>query len=512
MKPLVDAILVILLFGSIAFGTYQHNEPLQTELAARKIMPVSPVPTGDSGALGIHKGLYWFQVGAWAANRRDGYISAFSGNTVTGASVEIRVRTPQKLIDRNAALAYWVGINLPNQAFIQVGYYIWQYGDYRAQLFWTYQRPPPDDAYVTKLGSYLNGNGTWLTVSLTSSGPTWSAYSGNQKLGSADLRDSGTSSGYAISAVAEVAGTTRTDNVLGPVEFRILSYRDESKTWHNADYALSLRGYGAGSDQAQVWPDYGVESLLGENNHWLAGSGLPIQTEGGFVWPWLRVTVTSPYGTTSGDGWYLYQSTVQPSISNTTYYMTKYVTKMERIVFAGWSVNGEAPEDPDGYGFSVTENMSISAVFQKQFFVRVSSPYGEARGSGWYDEGSQMEVSVTPTSVREAGFLGQLGVGKTFANWQENNVILTQSSTVTITVTAPGTIEAGWTTNYGLLPYLGLAVIGAIVIGLVIISLKTRSQRRPRNQLIFCIECGKRLPAGSKYCNYCGTMQTSQVP
>jgi hypothetical protein len=70
--------------------------------------------------------LCWLQAGA----------SASGAGTVTGASVEIRILTPQKLVDPDAGLSYWVGINLPNDAFIEVGYLV--YRTNQARTFWEY--------------------------------------------------------------------------------------------------------------------------------------------------------------------------------------------------------------------------------------------------------------------------------------------------------------------------------------------------------------------------------------
>ncbi len=76
-----------------------------------------PVPSTQPD--NVTAGQYWFQVGAYAANGNGNYGDRF-GIPVTGASVEIRIKYYQHPIDSD--LGYWVGINLPGNSFIQVGY------------------------------------------------------------------------------------------------------------------------------------------------------------------------------------------------------------------------------------------------------------------------------------------------------------------------------------------------------------------------------------------------------
>src|SRR5208337_2518138 len=116
---------------------------------------------------------YWFQVGAWAANA-NGYGSNF-GIPVTGASVQIRILSNQTLQHPDDELVYWVGVTLPNDAFIQVGYIVNAINNGGApSQFWEYF--PPGTAnenlggFQGKVGSIVGTNGTWITFSLESLG------------------------------------------------------------------------------------------------------------------------------------------------------------------------------------------------------------------------------------------------------------------------------------------------------------------------------------------------------
>lgn len=223
----------------------------------------------------------WFQVGA----KTEGQLVA------TGASVEIRLLTPQPLPESSAALSYWVGLPLPNNAFIQVGYIIWQ--EPFARWFWEYFPPGTtskgiDPGFLGQVGGAIAPNGTWIKFVVASTGTAWSAYVNGQKVGSVDLgiRDS---KGLTPYAVAEVAGTTRTSNALGPVEFRNLTYRDTGGIWRIAPVGKAYIG-----NVPSASNHYGVKGLPGEDNHWLAGSDLPVDES--YLWPRYHVTVCVHYG------------------------------------------------------------------------------------------------------------------------------------------------------------------------------------------------------------------------
>jgi hypothetical protein len=274
-------------------------------------------PHPDTASI-TESNLYWFQVGAYAASDT-GYGDDF-GQSVTGASVEIRV-LDQKLTHADTDDSYWVGLNLPNDAFIQAGYTLNpQYNSGHPSWFWEYFLP---GTAAEGTGGFLGdewksagNNGTWVKFSITSSGTVWSAFDDDRLLGKIDLSiaNSGTSGPYAS---AESAQTNWTDNILGPVEFRNLSYRDAYGVWHPATAAVTLCGYSVGSANYTGNYPYGVEGIPGENNHWLAGSGLQYTPEGQYIWPWYYVNVKSTLGSTTGSGWYTENSQVTPEAETT---------------------------------------------------------------------------------------------------------------------------------------------------------------------------------------------------
>jgi len=395
-------------------------------------------------------GKYWFQVGA---------IIDGAGYGATGGSVEIRVLSPQKPPERGAALAYWIGINLPNDAFIQAGYDLGQ--DPYPNWFWEYYPPGTASSasvWFGKEGDSVGPNGTWIKFSVAvSSGTTWSAYVDDRAVGSVDLHTTwATDMPYAM---AEVAGTTRLDNVLGPVEFRNLSYRDSNGLWHLASSARELCCYGAGSSQPYTYFPYSVFSIPGQNNHWLAGSNLPSQTNvspfgfGRSLWPWYYVTVE---GRPSLNGWYGSGSIIYPPTPAPI-----QINQNQRQVFQGWSANHGIPQSQ----IEVSQDLTIKPVYVDQYYVTVTSPYGQVTGSRWYNSGSRAEISVNPTVIPRTDILSSLGVRTVFNGWT-GDYSSTQNP-ASVMVTRPMSIEASWTTDYGLLLPLILLLCGIAIVILI---------------------------------------------
>lgn len=400
--------------------------------------------------------VYWFQVGVFAES---------NFGPITGDSVEIRILSPQALTDSNADLSYWVGISLPNNAFIQVGYLIWQ--SKTPQSFWTYiaNTSEEDSAYKTTLGSEIGANNTWVKFSLEADkGTVWGVYLDDVRIGEVDLGAGSTNTGpYAF---GEVARTIRTDNQLA-AEFRNLAYRDTSSNWHLANSGSAYCCYGAGSDTlpSSVPYPYDVITKPGENNHWTVVTTRTTESfSGRRLWPWYQVDVTSDIGRTSGSGWYIQGSTVQPQVDT----LQSNVTPEERLVFTGWRVNNTQPTSTDAnITLTVESNLSLSASYSKQFYVNVTSSMGATSGTGWYDEGANATFSVEPAKIPSSTWLSIFRVGKDFDRWTGN--YSAQDNPATLPVNDPKQIQAAWRTDYGVLPILTLMIVGLLGVGILLL-------------------------------------------
>ena len=447
------AFVVLLLLGLSLFGAWQISTNQMSSHEKRGL-----ATTNDSAS-----SLYWFQAGIWASK------------IVTGASVEIRILTPQRHTHSGDDLAYWVGAELPNDAFVQVGYESYQSS---SSVTWFFEYFLPGTAATASggfkgtVGNFNSNirNGTWVKFTVQSIGTTWHAYVNDAEVGSVNL---GLNYGNQILSIAEVAGSRFKDSRLGPVEFRNFTYRGLDNSWHTLDSATAYVGYGAGSARLGAQEPYYVFAKAGTNNYWLAGSGdgenlsfcglgEPVQTSEfcivssgfPFTWPWLNVQVKSELGETKGSGWYLQGDNVIPIAD----VQEEYFSSNERIVLTGWT-NGQQTLN-NGIGWIVGEDIPsgvLNAVYLHQYLVNVTSPMGNTTGSGWYNQGSIITVAVTPDSIPTQGILGLFHVRTVFTGWAGD--FLSTNNPVFLIADSPKQIHATWGTDYGLLPLFFVAGI-----------------------------------------------------
>ena len=124
----------------------------------------------------------------------------------------------------------------------------------------------------------------------------------------------------------------------------------------------------------------------------------------GIMCPYSPVTEQS-----QGLGYYVLNSFVAPTA-------TDYVnlSSDSRMKLEGWYMNGVLSSE---LSFVATQDMNLTAAYEEQFLVTVTSEYGKTSGSGWYNKGSQATVSVAPTSVADQGILGTLGFKSIMMGW-----------------------------------------------------------------------------------------------
>ena len=107
-----------------------------------------------------------------------------------------------------------------------------------------------------------------------------------------------------------------------------------------------------------------------------------------------------------------------------------YVDNMTRRVFVEWEDTTVA----DPRTIVLGTDTQVSAVYQTQYFVNMSTPYGEATGSGWYDEGSTVVGNVQPIILQQPSVI--------FSHWEGT---VTDSSPRTVfTASSPTTSVAVW--------------------------------------------------------------------
>jgi len=397
------------------------------------------------------QGLYGFQVGVGESV------------TDTGAAVDIKIVQQISPAD-GSTLAFWVGIDLPNDAFFQVGY-LSCCNEQIPNSFWTYFPPGKASEGVNGVSrgvAFLTVN-SWVHFSLVGSGDVWTAYVNNSPVESVNL---GISHGTDAYAIAEDASASSAKNIIHPVEFRDLQYRDSSG-WHSVSPGVAISGYGAGSSLYSGQYPYGIQTTAGVNNDWMAGSGLPTAREGQNLWPWYRITISTNSVTTSS--WYVDGDRINLPTPQTVILLTDNT----RNLFEGWFVNGVLDSQDT---FTAVGNMTFSPVYAKQYLVQVNSSLGSATGSGWYNEGANATISVQPSTMPAPGILGELGVRSVLTGWTGDYNGSVVNSESTIQVKTPMVITAVWKTGYGFLPYYVAVIIAGLVLAIQLIQKRKKKQ------------------------------------
>jgi hypothetical protein len=152
----------------------------------------------------------------------------------------------------------------------------------------------------------------------------------------------------------------------------------------------------------------------------------------------------------------------------------------------------------------------VKVSYITQYFLKITSAFGDPKGEDWYAQGDVAKYSVTtPYGVLIQHF---------FVSWT-GDVTSTQSQG-TLTMTRPYAIEAKWRDDYTQL-WVALVVLAAVGVGFL--GLRHRKAKKimptisvsgvPTSPAIatesgwFCIKCGAPLPPDSSFCEVCGARQ-----
>ncbi|VVB77230.1 Uncharacterised protein [uncultured archaeon] len=387
---------------------------------------------------------YWFQSGARAG-------SASSQNN--GASVSIQTVTPQNV--RSGAVAFWVGENLQNGAFLQAGYLIEnQTGNYptnctaagcsshqyvtagNAEWFYEYFLPGRNDSFMGAIGpdGSAGVNGTFNTYSFFSQGNVWYFLFNNKTVGSADLGMSSSGYNWPV-ALGELANASNNKEYIKPVIFSNLSTYS-----HGAFLPVSSGygavGYGVGSRTDMTNP-YGVKEIGSRTNYFAVGSGIPTTANNTRLWTLgYTLTIASKYGGLGGKTGYTAYSTV--GISAPT---QLYLDNFTRVNFIGWTGAGFGSYTGYRNNASVVldSNINETANWQLQYRVNVSSQFSSPVGSGWYNNASLARYGISESEIKVRD-----GERYVFTSWNNGNKNLSGS----VKVTASSDLVAGWQHQY----------------------------------------------------------------
>ncbi len=395
--------------------------------------------------VGIPSAQYWFQSGA---------VGTYNSSQNSGAAVTIETVYQNTSV---GSFGFWVGETLSNGAFVQVGYEVENQSGYyptdcnlngcNGSVYisagiptWFWEYFPSNYNGSSFLGGIgpndsAGQNGSFNTYSMNSSGDVWSFYFNGQKIGSANM-GTANSGANPPSALGELAEVYDNSQYMNPVEFKNLKYFDNGE-FIQVPVAYSTISYGKGSDT--LLPNlYGVEEVGSYTNVFRVGSGIPLNNQSRLWSIGYRLAIISDYGNISSNN--NYSGSAIAYISAPKYF---YINNTVREMFVGWSGTGYGSYSGTRNNSSVlmADNITETAHWQKQYYVNVSSEYGVAGGSGWYDNGSTLALSAYPKILSEG-----IGVREVFTGW--NSAAGAINSTSTISVNSPMTINAIWTEQY----------------------------------------------------------------
>lgn len=109
-----------------------------------------------------------------------------------------------------------------------------------------------------------------------------------------------------------------------------------------------------------------------------------------------------------------------------------YVNNSARYIFTGWEYDSISPT-------RIISKGSYSTSYRLEYLFIVTSPYGEATGTGWYNSGSTADFSVTPS-------IETSNTRRYFTSWSGD--FTSASPAASLNMDAPKTVTANWRTEY----------------------------------------------------------------
>lgn len=118
---------------------------------------------------------------------------------------------------------------------------------------------------------------------------------------------------------------------------------------------------------------------------------------------------------------------------------------------------------------------TIRIQYQKQYYLKVISDYGNPQGEGWYDNGAKATFSVA-SPIPQAGVLGLLGGRIVFKAWTGDAP--STSVSASIWMNGPKTVTAEWNTDNTMVYVVIGAIVAVLVVVLIVALLLVRRRKR----------------------------------
>jgi len=151
------------------------------------------------------------------------------------------------------------------------------------------------------------------------------------------------------------------------------------------------------------------------------------------------LTVTSDYGTSSGEGWKDAGTTAVAHLDTISVSGGVGI----RYVFTSWS------GDATGTDYAASDNIlmdspkTATALWQTQYMLTVTTDHGTPSGEGWQNGGTSVQVGLDTDTVA-----GTAGTRYVFTYWGGDASGTNYASSDSILMDSPKTAVANWKTQY----------------------------------------------------------------
>jgi hypothetical protein len=150
--------------------------------------------------------------------------------------------------------------------------------------------------------------------------------------------------------------------------------------------------------------------------------------------------------------------------------LTPYnLNQTTRIAFVQWNDGTTSNQKT----ITMNTDQTYSITTKIQYYLSVTSTYGNTVGSGWYDSDSEASFSISPTTV-SAGFLTY----NVFKSWSGDYT--GTGNAATITMNSPKEITAQWATDSSQL-YLLLEILPIVII-IILVAVLLMRRKKPANK------------------------------
>ena len=169
----------------------------------------------------------------------------------------------------------------------------------------------------------------------------------------------------------------------------------------------------------------------------------------------INFSPTSP----TNDNWFDANSDVQIIVP----FVIQSDQENTRQQLSGWSsdssdINVVSRQESGSYKSPVIHMSSahkIDLEYTMQYYIKVISNFGRALGTGWYDSGTIVNLSIIPSD--------DILVNHIFTGWQGSVIGSGNQESVNVLSDSPKTIVANWFVDYTNVSIIGIIVTASLV-------------------------------------------------